>query len=72
MRQVKETRATCGACGHVWHYATEDRVTDVAGQLQCCPCLMPCQAKPKVETSRCPKCSSSAISREPIVHEVDE
>jgi predicted RNA-binding Zn-ribbon protein involved in translation (DUF1610 family) len=72
MRQVKETRATCKACGHVWHYTWDDRVVEVAGELQCCPCCLPFQAKPKVGTEKCPKCGSSAISRETVVHEVDQ
>ncbi|MFH1962665.1 MAG: hypothetical protein ABIJ30_07315 [bacterium] len=70
-KKVKETRATCKACGHVWHYTGEDRVTDVSAQAQCCPCFQPFQKKPKVETSRCPKCGSSAISREKVVHEIE-
>lgn len=70
MPVVSEMRATCQACGHVWHYKSEDRLTEATHDMQCCPCLLPFQPKPKVPTSRCPRCGSSAIKRERVEHRI--
>lgn len=70
MPVVSEIRATCQVCGHIWHYKSSDRAVEVARDMQCCPCLMPFQAKPKVKTDRCPKCSSSAVKREKVEHRI--
>jgi predicted RNA-binding Zn-ribbon protein involved in translation (DUF1610 family) len=81
-RKVKEMRATCSACGHVWHYKwgeefqkKMDNFSTESSKLGCnlmtCGCLNAfMQPKRTIPVGRCPKCGSSAISRETVTHEI--
>jgi len=72
MKTVKETRATCQSCQHVWPYTDVDAAVEKYAQNQPCPCLNPFQPKSKTQTNNCPKCNSQNITREEIEHEVEE
>jgi predicted Zn-ribbon and HTH transcriptional regulator len=79
-----EIQARCKACGHVWHYLPGERMSEfgqsignVGHEMQkfgcsvmTCGCLSPFMStRPKASiTSRCPKCNSTAIDRQKVVH----
>lgn len=76
-RGRKEIRATCNACGNVWHYLPGERMGELGqgmNKLGCnimtCGCLLPFigSKRNSTLTTRCPKCSSSSISRQTVVH----
>jgi len=76
-RVVKETRATCNVCGHVWHYLPSEVISSVGDSMQkagcsmmTCGCLSPFMSKTDKPHSKCPKCSSTAIKREKVEHRV--
>lgn len=76
MAKIKETKATCKACGHVWYYGKADAVKNFGEKMQdagkgmmCCGGCLP-KSNIKDIVSKCPQCGSGAIEREQIEHEV--
>lgn len=74
-KKIKETRATCKACGEVWHYGKADAIQNFGEQMQdagksmmCCGGCLP--KSTQRDLSKCPKCGSSAVEREQVIHEV--
>lgn len=81
MREIHETRATCKACGHVWHYGKQDELISAAENMEnvgkdmmccggCLPALLIPDKKP-VDYGKCPNCGSSAVSTEQVTYEVE-
>lgn len=75
-KRVVETRCTCLACGHVWHYTGGDAMKQVGenlsdlGQAMTCPCCClptPTRGRP---VDQCPNCGSKANKKEQVVHEI--
>jgi predicted Zn-ribbon and HTH transcriptional regulator len=76
MGKIKEIKATCNACDHVWHYLPGERMQEAGKGMQKLGCnIMSCglaslfMKKPEDLTSRCPKCNSKAITRETVEHD---
>lgn len=75
MAKIKETKATCKNCGHMWYYDKADAIKDFGEKLsdagKSMTCCGGCLPKSNVrDLDRCPECGSRAIHRETIVHEV--
>jgi hypothetical protein len=73
MAEVTEIKATCKACGHVWHYLPSDALASAGQQLQqlgmsltpgCCCCTGFMQQPQPID--KCPKCSSRAVTTEKV------
>jgi hypothetical protein len=77
MATITETKATCQACGHVWHYLPSDALRSTGEQLQrigmdmtpCCCCLSGLTQRPK-PIDQCPNCGSRAAQKERVTHTV--
>lgn len=79
-KQIKETKCTCSACGNVWFYGkAEERENNAntlhnAGKaMMCCGGCFPSlliKDKEVKNLNKCPKCSSSAVTKEIVVHNV--
>ena len=79
-KQIKETKATCKACGNVWFYGKQDKAKErdakmhnASKGLMCCGGCAPAlliKDKEVPELDKCPKCQSRAVSEEDIVHNV--
>ena len=76
-RKIKETKATCKSCGHVWYYGKADVLQSVgnnmsnAGKNMTCCGLGGCLPDKKTtDPTRCPKCGSRASEKETVTHEV--
>jgi hypothetical protein len=74
---VKEIKATCNVCGHVWHYLPFDAIGSAGDSMMkggctilSCGCLSPFMSKTDEHYVKCPKCNSTAIKREKVVHRV--
>jgi len=79
-RPVKEVRATCTACGHIWHYKWGEEFQKKSAEFQrqtakatcfLATCglaglLTPLTQRKDTSVGKCPKCGSSAISRETV------
>ena len=77
MADVKEVRATCQSCDHVWHYLPGQGMKQAGEAMQRAGCaLMTCgvaslfMKKPENLVSQCPKCGSRAVKSEDVVHNV--
>lgn len=80
MRKIRETRATCGACGKVWHYGKAEELQSAGAAMQnagkammCCGGCAPAVLIPQqkvVDLNKCPKCGSRAVTRAIVEHEV--
>lgn len=80
MRRIRETRATCGACGNVWHYGKADQLQSAGAAMQnagqammCCGGCVPAAWMPQknvIDLGKCPKCGSRAVTRRIVEHEV--
>ena len=80
MRKIKETRATCTACGNVWHYGKVEQLESAGAALEnagkammCCTGCVPAILIPDkkvVDLGKCPKCGSKAVTKETVEHEV--
>lgn len=80
MPKIKETRATCKACGNVWHYGKAEEIEATGAALQnvgkammCCTGCVPAAAIPDkkvTDLNKCPKCGSRAITKETVEHDV--
>ena len=79
-KKIKETRVTCKACGHTWFYGKLDafkNANDAMGNLgksmMCCGGCWPAILIPDkkvIDFNKCPKCSSKAVKKEIVTHEV--
>ncbi len=74
-KKIKETKATCKACGKVWYYGKADviknfgdKMSDTGKDMTCCGGCLP--RKAKQDLNKCPECGSTAIERETVIHEV--
>ena len=74
-KKIKETKATCKACGKVWHYGKSDAIKNFGEKMQdagkgmmCCGGCLP--KSTTRDLNKCPECGSSAVDRETIEHEV--
>lgn len=74
-KKIKETKATCKACGEVWYYGKADaiknfgdKMSDAGKGMMCCGGCLP--KSTQRDLSKCPKCGSSAVDREEVIHEV--
>ena len=80
IKKIKETKCTCKACGHTWFYGKQEVLESCsAGLSNCGKSMMCCSGcapaliipdKKVVDIDKCPKCSSRAVKKEEIVHEV--
>jgi hypothetical protein len=81
LKKVKETKCTCKACGNVWFYTGQEAFSikmdkfgkfgkDMMRVVQGGMAWLFPEDKISTITAKCPKCNSTAISKEPIVHEV--
>lgn len=91
IKQIKETKCTCNACGKVWYYGKEESLKNFGEKLEnvgssmrntgkdmmCCSgCLpaafIPNQHEKEVkDLNQCPECSSKAVKKEVVVHNVE-
>lgn len=80
MRKIRETKATCGACGNVWHYGKAEQLQSTGAAMQnvgkdmmclggCAPAVF-IPEKNAVDLGKCAKCGSRAVTREVVEHEV--
>ena len=79
-KQIKETKATCQACGNVWFYGKQDQIEQTGKTMQncgksmmCCSGCAPAVLIPNqksVDLNKCPKCGSKAIKKEVVTHNV--
>lgn len=82
VKKIREWKATCQSCSHVWHFGMEDFKKDQQSDQKealkgalcltgCFPALLvlPTQEKLHLD-SQCPMCRSKAIKKEEVVHEV--
>ena len=79
-KQIKETKATCQACGNVWFYGKQDQtenfgnaMSNCGKSLMCCSGCWPAlfmHDKDVVDLGKCPKCGSRAVNKEIVVHNV--
>jgi len=80
LKQIKETKCICSACGNVWFYGKEE-ITEArsnnlhnAGKaMMCCGGCFPAMLirdKNKINLNKCPKCGSKAVKKEIVVHNV--
>lgn len=85
MKDKEETKCTCKSCGNVWYYnGKEEREMKAEGiakvsrnmirvgeglQGKTTPWLIP-EVNKKDIINKCPKCNSSAIRKETVIHEV--
>lgn len=73
-KKIKETRATCQSCGEIWHYGKGEAMQSCGGQMQnagksmTCLCCLP--DTKTVDYNKCPKCSSKAVTKEQVIHEI--
>ncbi len=76
MADVKEVRATCQSCQHVWHYLPGQKMQQAGETMQRAGCaIMTCGLatlfmKKPTDLGQCPKCGSRAVKAEDVVHEV--
>lgn len=79
MRKISETRATCQACGTVWHYGNDElesagaAMSNAGKSMMCCGGCAPALFIPDkkfVDLSKCPKCGSRAVTKKKVEHEV--
>jgi hypothetical protein len=80
VKTITETRCTCAACGNVWHYGKADVLQNVGNAMQnagtsmmCCTGCAPAILVPDkkvVDLNKCPKCGSTAVTKETVEHEV--
>ena len=79
-KQIKETKASCQACGHTWFYGRQDvfdNASDTMGNcgkaMCCCSGCLPAVFIPDkkvTDLNKCPKCGSRAIKKETVIHDV--
>jgi hypothetical protein len=79
-KKISETKATCNACGNIWHYGKTDQMESAGAALQnagkammCCTGCVPALFIPNKEVvnlDKCPKCGSKAVTKETVEHEV--
>ena len=79
-KKISETKATCNACGNIWHYGKTDQLESAGAALQnagkammCCTGCVPALFIPNKEVvnlDKCPKCGSKAVTKETVEHEV--
>jgi DNA-directed RNA polymerase subunit RPC12/RpoP len=69
----RETKVTCQACGHVWHYNSRDvmnNLTDAMADLNSVKVFG--QKSNSNDLNRCPKCGSRAITEEKVTYKVNQ
>jgi DNA-directed RNA polymerase subunit RPC12/RpoP len=79
-RQITETRCTCQACGHTWHYGKMEALEAAGAAMQnagkammCCTGCVPALLIPDkkvTDLNKCPQCNSRAITKEQVTHDV--
>jgi DNA-directed RNA polymerase subunit M/transcription elongation factor TFIIS len=80
VKEVKETKCTCNACGNVWYYGKQEILENTAAVMNnlsnaacCCSGCLPALLLPNkkiVDLNKCPKCGSHAIEKEEVTHVV--
>ncbi len=90
VKQIKETKCTCNACGKVWYYGKEEAfqnfgdkmesfgssMSNTGKDMMCCGGCLPAifipekQVKDVKDLNRCPECSSKAVTKEVVVHDI--
>ncbi|MFZ2226488.1 MAG: zinc ribbon domain-containing protein [Candidatus Moraniibacteriota bacterium] len=80
LKEIKETRCTCNACGNTWFYgkqevleSTGNVMSNCGKSMMCCGGCFPALliADKKVTNfDKCPKCGSKAVNKEKVIHNV--
>lgn len=80
LKEIKETKCTCSACGNVWFYGKEEVMAGTANSLANCGKTMMCcsgcapallvKDKDVKNLNKCPKCGSKAVNKEVVVHNI--
>lgn len=80
LKEIKETKCTCSACGNIWFYGKEEEREGKANSLANCGKAMMCcggcfpalliKDKEVKNLNKCPKCGSKAVNKEVVVHSV--
>jgi hypothetical protein len=77
---IKETKCYCSACGNLWYFGKQDELesagnamSNVGKEMMCCTGCVPAAFLPDkkvIHLDKCPKCGSSAITKEIVTHVV--
>lgn len=80
LKEVRETKCTCQACGNVWYYGKDEvrkncsaAASQVSKSMMCCSGCWPALFIPNetvVNLDKCPKCGSKAVTKEVVTHYV--
>ena len=80
-KEIRETKCTCQACGNTWYYGKQDekeaktnKMHNASKALMCCSGCTPALLIPdkkNIDLNKCPKCNSSAIEKEIVIHTVE-
>jgi ribosomal protein L32 len=78
LKEIKESKCTCSACGNVWYYGKQEvreqqanAMSNVGKSMMCCGGCLPSLFIPNkkvVDLNKCPKCGSRAIKKEEVIH----
>lgn|SRR5487761_631555 len=81
-KNIKEIKATCNACGKVWHYGKQDSWNQTASALSnagksmmCCTGCVPAifiKDKKVTDLKKCPACGSRNVKTEEVNYEVNK
>jgi predicted nucleic-acid-binding Zn-ribbon protein len=70
---VSETKVTCQACGHIWHYSNRDTLNKVSDALMDLNSVKIFgQDSNSSDFDKCPKCGSRAIRQEKVEYKVEK
>lgn len=71
-KYIQETKLTCQACGHVWHYSDKDAWKEIGNALMDMSSVKVWgQGSKDAPWEKCPKCGSRAMTKEKVTYEVN-
>jgi hypothetical protein len=80
-KTISETKCTCNACGHIWHFGKKEKTENAMNALHnfgkamsCCGGCAPAvliKDKEVTDLKQCPQCKSHNVKFEEVSYEVD-
>jgi len=80
LKEIRETKCTCKACGNFWFYGKTDeneekmnKLHNASKALACCGGCLPAlfiKEKEVRDLDKCFKCGSKAVKKETVIHNV--